>query len=333
MRVSRDAWFLIGLFIVLAVLFAALAGPGRGVESDLSTTYSAGASGVKAFYTLLGDRLGYNVARLEDPYTQLPERTAALVVVGPLSAVPIVAEERAALERWIRAGGTAIFISDSLAKVPARFGSTRKLGKGFVYAINSRRVVTNKGVRDYRNALKVVSIIAEHARPGDLILFDEYHHGLGRSKTEALLIHTQRQVKIGVVVIAAGLLALCYGRGRRFGAVRNLPASGSLRPEFEFVESVARLYDRAGAADVAAEILIQSMRHGLCAKLGLSPDAPRQIIVRQLESDGRAQTARSVDRLLGYEQAGQRLSKSELLHVAREIHTIEKELGLGGIVA
>ena len=353
MRVSRDAWFLIGLFIVLAVLFAALAGPGRGPESDLSTTYSAGASGVKAFYTVLGERLGYNVARLEDPYTQLPEGTAALVVVGPLSAVPIVAEERAALERWIRAGGTAIFISDSLANVPARFGSTRKLGKGFVYAINSRRVITNKGVRDYCNALKVVNIIAEHCRPsnefeatwrkvhlrglgggkGDLVLFDEYHHGLGRSKTEALLIHTQRQVKIGVVVIAAGLLALCYGRGRRFGAVRDLPASESRRPEFEFVESVARLYDRAGAADVAAEILIQSMRHGLCAKLGLSPDAPRQTIVRQLESDGRAQTARSVDRLLEHEQAGQRMSKSELLHVAREIHTIEKELGIGGIVA
>lgn len=333
MKPSRDAWFLIGLFIVMAVLFALLMGPGPGAQSDLSTSYSPGASGVKAFYTLLGERLGYDVARLEVPYTEMPTHAAALVVVAPLSEVPIVAEERRALERWIRAGGTVIFISDSLKNVPARFGSTRKLGKGFVYTINSRRVVTNKGVRDYRNALKTVNIIAEHARPGGIVFFDEYHHGLGSSKTVALLIHTPRQVKIGVVVVAIALLALCYGRGRRFGAVRNLPASESLRPEFEFVESVARLYDRAGAADVAAEILVRSMRQGLCLKLGLSPDAPRQTIVRQLESEGREQTSRTVDRLLGYEQAGQRLSKSELVHVAREIHSVEKELGLVGIIA
>lgn len=363
MKPSRDAWFLICLFIVLAVLFALLMGPGPGAESDVSTSYSPGASGVKAFYTLLGDRLGYDVARLEVPYTEMPTKAAVLVVVAPLKAVPIVAQERDALESWIRAGGTAIFISDSLTNVPARFGSTRKLGKGFVYAINSRREVTNKGLRDYHNALRVLSIIAEHAEPveaaagrtppqpsprwggsggtsppqpggkGALILFDESHHGLGPSKTVALLIHTPRQVKLGFVVIALAVLALCYGRGRRFGAVRNLPASESLRPEFEFVESVARLYDRAGAADLAVEILVHSMRQGLCRKLGLSPDAPRSTIFAQLESESRQQTAQSVDRLLGYEQAGQRLSKSELLHVAREIHAVEKELGIVGIVA
>jgi hypothetical protein len=333
MKPSRDAWFLIGLFIVLAVLFAVLMGPSPQGESDLSTSYSPGASGVKAFYTLLGDRLGYNVARLQAPYTEMPAGASVLVVVEPLDVVPIVGEERNALERWIRGGGTAIFIADSLKNVPARFGSTRKLGKGFVYAINSRRAVTNKGVRDYRNALGVVDIIAQRARPHDLVLFDEYHHGLGPSKTVALLIHTPRQVKLGVVVIALALLALGYGRGRRFGAVRSLPASESRRPEFEFVESVARLYDRAGATDLAAEILVRSMRQGLCRKLGLSPDAPRQTIARQLESEGREQTARTVDRLLEYEQAGQRLSKSELVHVAREIHSVEKELGIVPIVA
>ncbi|MCX6027668.1 MAG: DUF4350 domain-containing protein [Chloroflexi bacterium] len=347
---------------MLAVVFMTLIGPGPEKQSTLSTTYSAGANGVKAFYTLLGDRLGRKVERLLDPYTDMPRGAAALVVVAPLKEVPISVEESAALEEWIGAGGTAIFISDSLANVPARFGSTRGFGKGRIYALSSAKVISNKGMRDYRNAVKLLNMIAEHvpvpnearqdasegflhrsslpSKPmlrgkqppeasvsSDLILFDEYHHGLGRSQAQGVLAHAARQVKIGAVVIAVALLALCYGRGRRFGAVRNLPSWEGRRPGFEFVESVARLYERAGAADLAAEILVKSMRQGLCLKLGLSPDAPSETIVRQLESDGRRETAQKVDRLLTL-HAGQKLSKSELVYIAREIHSIENELGI-----
>lgn len=336
MRVSRDAWILIGL-ILAAVCFALIAGPGQGPESDLSTSYSNAASGTKAVYTLLGDRLGYNVDRLEQPYNEMPPNAAVLIVVAPLEQIPITPEERSALDEWIQAGGKAIFISDSLESIPAHYGSTRQFGKGFVYAINSRSVISNKGARNYRNALKVVNIIAEHATPpqpspekggGNLILFDEYHHGLGRSEFQTILIHTGRHVKLGAVVVAVALLALCYGRGRRFGAVRNLPSYQNRRPEFEFVESVARLYERSGAADLAADILVKSLRQSLCLKLGLSSDAPRHLIVQRLESEEQKDAATRVDRLLAYEQAGQRMSKAELLRVAQEIHSVEKELGL-----
>ena len=345
MRISRDGWVLIGIALV-AVIIMTLIGPGPEEESKVSTTYNAGANGVKAFYTLLGERLGSKVERLHDPYTSLPQDAAALVVVAPSKETPIVTEESDALEDWVRAGGTAIFISDSLEGVPARFGSTRRLGKGFVYSFDSIKVISNKGMRDYRNAVKLVEIITKHvpvtpmlrgrkppeasgyAGPRDLILFDEYHHGLGRSRSLAVLASMQRQIKVGAIVIAAAILLLCYGRGRRFGAVRNLPSWENRRPGFEFVESVARLYERAGAADLAAEILTKSLRQELCAKLGLSPDSTREAIVRQIASDGRRETARKVDRLLSSAQAGQKLGKSELVHVAREIHSIENELGI-----
>ena len=161
---------------------------------------------------------------------------------------------------------------------------------------------------------------------GGLILFDEYHHGLGQS--DSILVYIGRPVKMGAVVIATALLVLCYGRGRRFGAVRSLPAHQSRRPEFEFVESVARLYDRSGAADLAAEILIKSLRQSLCLKLGLSSDAPRHQIVNSVRAGFAIPPAEKLDRLLAYEQAGQKMSKAELLRVAREIHSVEKELGL-----
>lgn len=332
MRISRDGWTLIGIALV-AVIIITLIGPAPEEESKISTTYNAGVNGVKAFYTLLGERLGSKVERLHDPYTSLPRDAAALVVVAPSKETPIVTEESDALENWVRAGGTAIFISDSLRGVPARFGSTRRLGKGYVYSFDSVKIISNKGMRDYRNAVKLVDVVSSHAGPNGLILFDEYHHGLGRSRSLAVLAHMQRQVKIGAVVILAAILVLCYGRGRRFGAVRNLPSWENRRPGFEFVESVARLYERAGAADLAAEILTKSLRQELCVKLGLSPDSTSEAIVRQIDADGRQETARKVDRLLSSGQAGQKLGKSELVYIAREIHSVEKELGLGGIVA
>ncbi len=332
MRVSRDGMILLGLFAALVLVIALLIQPNSKPVSEVSTTYSPDPNGVKAFYTLLGDRLGYRVARLESPYTRLPKHASVLVVVNPLEKVPIDDDEVDSLQRWVESGGTAIFISDSLAGVPEQFRWDRRMGKGFVYAVDSSRLITNKGLRDYRNAMKTLDIIQSHARPGDVILFDEYHHGLGPSQTQAVLIHTQRQVKVGAVVILIALLALCYGRGRRFGAVRGLPASESLRPEFEFVESMARLYDRAGASDMAADILTQSLRQSLCRRLGLASDAPVDMIVRQTQSEGHEQAARKVERLLSA-QAGQKLSRSELVHVAGEISAVEKELGLGEVNA
>lgn len=330
MKVSRDGLLLLGLIVVLAV-FALVSGAGRKDESDISTSYSNDASGVKAVYTLLGDRLGYRVDRLMVPYTQMPGQARVLVVVAPLEASPISKEEASALDGWIKAGGTAVFISDSLTNIPAHFGSNKPMGKGFVYAINNRRSITNKGARDYKNVLKVVSIIGRHAGRNDLVLFDEYHHGLGQSKLQSIVLHTQRQVKAGVLVVGFALLALCYGRGRRFGAVRNLPSHENRRPEFEYVESVARLYERAGAADVAESILLKSFRQELSVKLGLSPDAPSGLIVNRIESEGHADVAQKVRLLLARPEAGHKVRKSELLHVAREIHSVEKELGLGGI--
>jgi hypothetical protein len=328
MKPSRDALLLIGLLAV-AVIFAIMSGTKLGGDSNISTSYSNYGSGVKAVYTLLGDRLGYNVDRLLTPYTDMPEDARVLVVVAPLASSPIRPDEQRALDRWIQAGGTAVFISHSLKNIPSDYGTNRTVGKGHIYALNSRRVITNKGAHDYHNPLKVVSIVAEHAKPGDLVLFDEYHHGLGRSQLQSVLLHIQGQVKAGAIIVGLALLALCYSKGRRFGAVRRLPAQASLRPEFEFVESIGRLYDRAGAADVAADILLNSLRQELCLRLGVSSDAPREMIARRLDAEGKKSAARRVKRLLAEGAAGQRTSKSELLSIAQEIHLVEKELGLG----
>ncbi len=332
MRSLRDGWVLAGI-IAAAIALLAVVGPSPEKESKLSTTYNSDSNGVKAFYTLLGERLGNRVERLRDPYTNLPSDAKILVVVAPLDHKPIAPDEIDALQQWIRSGNTAIFITNSHENIPNQFEETQLFGKGFIYSFDSINIISNRGMRNYRNAVRLVDIISKHAGPKDLILFDEYHHAISRSPSFSILAHIGRQVKIGAVLAAVAILLLCYGRGRRFGAVRNLPSWENRRPGFDYVESIARLYARAGAADLAIDILTKSMRQELCVKFGLSTDATREAIVRQIELDGKVDLAQKVDKLLSINNAGQKLDNSELVYIAREIHAVEKELGLGGIIA
>ena len=342
MKINRDSWVLIVLFIVLLVGGIMLATPKRTSESKISTTYNPDRMGVKAFYTLMSN-LGYSNDRLLQPYNKIPNDAKVLVVVQPhINSERIMFEgtfriitkkECNALRNWVQSGGVVMFFSDDLKGIPAALGSTKKLGKGMVYAFNTRKSITNWGMRDYKNAVKNLDIINKYADKRDLVLFDEYHHGF---KASAASIPLGRQAKIALVMLAVAGLVLCYARGRRFGAVRSLPASDTLRPGFEFVESVGRLYQRANAADAAAEILCRSFKNGLCMKLGLSVDASRNEIIRRLESGTDDAIIKRVNEVIANcesSQAGQKPSESELLHIAREIQKLEQELGLGSVNA
>ena len=342
MKISRDSWVLIVLFIVLLIGGVMLATPKRTSESKVSTTYNPDRMGVKAFYTLMSN-LGYTNDRLLQPYNKIPENTKVLVVVQPHISNEsifftekfrvISKKERNALKDWVRGGGVVMFFSDDLKGVPAAFGSTRELGKGMVYAFNSRKGITNWGLRNGKNAVKTLEIISKHAGKRDLVLFDEYHHGFKASESSMPM---GRQAKIALVMLAVAGLILCYARGRRFGAVRNLPVTDTLRPGFEFVESVGRLYQRADAADTAAEILCKSFKNNLCMKLGLSVDASGCEIMSRLESGTDEAIIKRVGEVIANcesSQAGQKPSESELLHIAREIQKLEQELRLGSVNA
>ncbi len=345
MRTGKyDAWILAIVFFVVVIAGYFLAEPGRRSEIKISTTYNPDPLGVKAFYTLLGERLGYNVDRLKRPYTRMPNETRVLFVVQPISKTVddlpeilnskryyITAAEREALIRWIKRGGTVVFLADNLAGVPASFGSDQQIGQGFVYAFSSRHPITNAGMRDYRNAMKLLRIIEKHASKQDLILFDEYHHGISESRS--LWSYVGRQVKVAMILIIASLIVLCHTYGRRFGAVRNLPKSDFVRPSYEFVEAVGRLYRRAKATNLAAKIFCTTFRKELCAKYGISPDVPYSSIIDSLNSDLNSAILQRIERLLAEceswtKTAGQKPSEQELLHIAREVCNLEKELGL-----
>ncbi len=340
---SRDVWVLLGVFVALVVGGIFLASPQTRTEFKVSTTYNSDPLGVKAFYTLLGDRLGYRVERLRRSYISIPRGAKLLFVVQPrtraeddeaisvLSRQPhyITDDETGSLKDWVKRGGVAVFLSDGLSGVPAAFGSDQRLGKGYVYAFSSRKPITNRGMRDYRNALTLLRIIDRHASKRDLILFDEYHHGIGQSRS--LWSYAARQVKVaGLILVLAGIV-LCHTRGRRFGAVRNTPKSETVRPGYEFVESLARFYRRARATDIAAEALCRSFRQNLCGRLGLPADAPSARIARMLSTTSGAETVNRVSAVLARcraAEAGEKPTEPELLDLARELQRLERELAV-----
>jgi hypothetical protein len=273
MKRGADTWIFVSLLLLLFVGGYFAAAPHASEENRDSTTWNPDPNGVRAFYTLLGERLGYRVAQLRKPYDEIPHGARVMVVVQP-TPVPrrevtgeliapdfgtqeISGPEVPALMQWVRRGGAAIFFSDEFRGIPAEFTSTRRIGRGAIYTFDSRAPITNRGMRDYRNALTVLRIIDRHAGKRGLILFDEYHHGFAESRP--LLSYVSRQVWIAMGILLVAGLILCHTRGKRFGAVRHLPASETVRPGFEFVEAVARLYQRAGAIDLARDIL---RRHG-----------------------------------------------------------------------
>jgi hypothetical protein len=335
MRRSRDIWVLAFLFIALAVGLHYLTRPKQDEENTIASTYNADPRGTKAFYALLGDRLGYKVRRLAVPYDKMPGGARVLIVVEPdweSSGSPwpeMEDRERSALTSWVTNGGTLIFASkqplDS-AGFPLHRVRNGRFGKGWVYTFDSPRTITNRGMRDYRNAVNMTALVSQHASKRDLILFDEYHHGYAQSKPFLAMI--SRPVKMSLIVFAvAGLLA-AYSKGRRFGAVRQAPEVETIRPGSEFVEAVGRLYRRAGATDVAAEIMRDSFLPRLYRKLGVQPDSDADLLTNRLNAVCGQDGAAAVMRLLKTLPAGHKPSEQELLHITRGIQQLEKELGL-----
>jgi hypothetical protein len=287
--------------------------------------------GTKAFYTLLDERLRFNVGRLRKPYSETPKEARVLILVRPLAESPVQDREIVPLKNWIRKGGVAIFVSDGLKGIPRDFKRSAQLGKGHAYSFRHSSVITNKGVRDRNRAMRVLDVICRHAARRDLILFDEYHHGLTESRP--VLASMGRQVKVALLLLLGAGLALTYSRARRFGAVRSLPSSETVRPGFEFVESVARLYERAHAAGLAAGILCQSFKHSLCARLGLPADAPTERVMARLRlsvDESICARVESVLRQCEDASGGQYVSKGELVDIAQEVSNLEQELQLAG---
>ncbi|MBI3182043.1 MAG: DUF4350 domain-containing protein [Myxococcales bacterium] len=102
-------WLLYGLLLALAGA-AALAGrSGTPSDSPVPSIENPGPRGARALYLYLLES-GRRPLALEDPLTELPGDLAALVIAAPAERT-IDPDEVAAIERFVRGGGTLVYLA------------------------------------------------------------------------------------------------------------------------------------------------------------------------------------------------------------------------------
>ena len=103
---DRRLFLAAGAVFTVLVLVSALVAGGTGNTIEVPSTYSAGSTGAKAAYLLLGES-SYPVTRWEEPARDLPQGAAVTLILADPENAP-TADERAAVLRFLEQGGTVI---------------------------------------------------------------------------------------------------------------------------------------------------------------------------------------------------------------------------------
>jgi hypothetical protein len=216
---------------------------------------------------------------------------------------------------------------------------TRPYGKGRLVAAAATSLVGNSGIREADNAVLLVNLAA-NLRPENrpTVLFDEYHHGVGLAKGEnltgkegGLLENLPVPLRLGFLHLLGFGALLVYNSNRRFGRAKTLNPP-DYRPSTDYVGSLAKLYQRAGGADIALLSLHHDFARALTRHLELPPDATMpQVVARVGERHpGEVAEVQSVLALCEQVRAGTRITETELLNLARQMETLRRRLNLVG---
>lgn len=180
------------------------------------------------------------------------------------------------------------------------------------------------------NAAFLGNILSRYAKPGDEVLFDEFHHGeeevdSGVSLWPAL----GRPLQLAFIQLLLAALVVVGVVAVRFGSPVPLNRSSG-RTTAEYVTSLAALYWKAGASSTALEMIYKQFLRELTSRLGLSADvnleqladmASRRGGINQMEL---RRVLAACERII---DTG-KVSEPELLDLVRRIDRIRKEIGI-----
>ncbi len=168
----------------------------------------------------------------------------------------------------------------------------KKLGRGDLILVANSAAANNASVRQADNALFLVDVAAATVEASDgRILFDEYHHGKGfasRPTDSEGGLWSSLPVPLRLAIwhlLGLGAL-LIYNGNRRLGRPRTLPTP-AYRPSTDYLGSMARLFRRAGAADIALLTLYRQFVRDLAHALDRPPEArPQELAQRAAQRCG-----------------------------------------------
>lgn len=214
----------------------------------------------------------------------------------------------------------------------------KTLGKGHVILVANRYGATNAGLAQGDNAVFLVNIARRSTSAARrTVRFDEYHHGVGfaertADKKDDLWASIPLPWRLAVFHLTAVGLLLVYNGNRRFGPAR-VAAPATTRASTDYVNSMARLYRRAGAADIAAETLYTRFLRDLRRTLDVPNDAGIAFIARTAEQKF-GPAAAGLHELLARGEAivaGQRPTETDMLNLAKQIERYRRACQLVGV--
>jgi hypothetical protein len=213
----------------------------------------------------------------------------------------------------------------------------KTVGRGHLLIAANSKMITNAGIREADNVVFLVNVAAvtTGAAKG-VVQFDEYHHGVGFARAGGksgggLLENIPLPARLALWQLAALGALLLYNGNRRFGQARTL-RSPAYRPSTDYVGSMARLYRRAGAADIALATLYKSFLRDLARQLDTPADTPLPQLCKRAEQkfktegDALAQTLRRCEEVV----AGRRIGDAEMLGLTQKIEHYRRSFHLDG---
>ena len=215
----------------------------------------------------------------------------------------------------------------------------KTMGRGHVIVIANTVAAGNTTIAQADNAILLYNIAAVSVPTGHrAIAFDEYHHGVGfetsgagAASDEGLFASAPKPLRFVLLHLCAlGALVLYVGN-RRFGPVRTLH-SPTYRASTDYVGSMARLFRRANAGDIAIVTLYRQFIRDLRRQLDLTPDATMTSLVMSTVRVYGVQEAPFVQFLTTCEEIdnGKRIAEPAMLQLARELDHYRRSFNLVG---
>ena len=145
---------------------------------------------------------------------------------------------------------------------------TLQHGRGRLIVLASASMLQNAELESSEGAALFARLLGAYS-PGDVVLFDEYHLGVGERRSLMQYLRQLGAMPALCQLLFGVVLALWRG-GARFGAV-HLPAPAAPAGTTSFVSALGRLYQRVGDSAAAVRLIARAAlariagHHGIAA--------------------------------------------------------------------
>jgi hypothetical protein len=211
----------------------------------------------------------------------------------------------------------------------------KSVGKGHALIGALSSIASNKFIRENDNALLLINIayVASGAAQ-KTVVFDEYHHGVGFLQIApsgvSYLTVTPRAVLFSFFHLVLLCLFVVYNGNRRFGKTLSTPIPAH-RPSTDYVGAMARLFQRAGASEIAMQTLYRQFIRDLARHLDMPPESERAILVQRAAQQDGIPPGELHQLLSSCEAATKaRISETDLRQLAVQIETFRRQYKLVG---